>query len=177
MPHYGLDELTCRKAIPAYLACVSFVDAQIGRVLAALERLGLTDRTVIVVWSDNGCHLGERGGIWQKRTHFAGSRGGGRTGPLMRRDKTAGRLRSATTGNCGRALAHNCGSGKSRCSEEREAFQSASQFSMCSPETRENSACLRVTSVAPSSRAWAAMIVSRSPILWPAASNSARTRA
>ena len=37
-PHYGLDELTCRKALQAYRASVSFVDAQIGRVLDELER-------------------------------------------------------------------------------------------------------------------------------------------
>ena len=73
--HYGLDELTCRKALQAYLACVSFVDAQIGRVLTALESLGLADRTVILVWGDNGYHLGEHGGIWQKRTLFEESAG------------------------------------------------------------------------------------------------------
>lgn len=75
VPHYGLDELTCRKALQAYLACVSFVDAQIGRVLTALDRLGLADRTVVVVWGDNGYHLGEHGGIWQKRTLFEESAG------------------------------------------------------------------------------------------------------
>ncbi len=75
VPHYGLDELTCRKALQAYLACVSFVDAQIGRVLAALESLGLAGRTVIVIWGDNGYHVGEHGGIWQKRTLFEESAG------------------------------------------------------------------------------------------------------
>ncbi|MCA9066326.1 MAG: sulfatase-like hydrolase/transferase, partial [Planctomycetaceae bacterium] len=39
IPNYGLDELTCRKALQAYLACVSFVDAQVGRLLDALETL------------------------------------------------------------------------------------------------------------------------------------------
>lgn len=69
-PHYGLDELTCRKALQAYCACVSFVDAQIGRVIDALERLELADKTIIVFWSDHGYHLGEHQGIWQKRTLF-----------------------------------------------------------------------------------------------------------
>jgi uncharacterized sulfatase len=69
-PHYGLDEATCRQALQSYRACVSFVDAQIGRLLDALEREGLAERTIVVVWSDHGYHLGEHGGVWQKRTLF-----------------------------------------------------------------------------------------------------------
>ena len=69
-PHYGLDELTCRQALQAYRASVSFVDAQIGRVLDALVRLQLTDNTIVVLWSDHGYHFGEHLGIWQKRTLF-----------------------------------------------------------------------------------------------------------
>ena len=70
IPHYGLDELTCRKAMQAYYACVSFVDAQVGRMLDALDRLDLTDNTIVVFWSDHGYNLGEHNGIWQKRTLF-----------------------------------------------------------------------------------------------------------
>jgi iduronate 2-sulfatase len=69
-PQYGLDELTCRQALQAYRASVSFVDAQIGRVLDALDKLKLTDNTIVVLWSDHGYHLGEHLGIWQKRTLF-----------------------------------------------------------------------------------------------------------
>ena len=70
IPHYGLDEVTCLKAMQAYYACVSFIDAQVGRMLDALDRLELTDNTIVVFWSDHGYHLGEHNGIWQKRTLF-----------------------------------------------------------------------------------------------------------
>ena len=70
VPHYGLDKLTLRKALQAYYATISFVDAQVGRLMAALDRLGLVDNTIVVLWSDHGYHLGEHNGIWQKRTLF-----------------------------------------------------------------------------------------------------------
>ena len=70
VPNYGLDEELLLKATQAYYACVSFVDAQVGRLLDALQRLGLDDDTIVVFWSDHGYHLGEHHGIWQKRTLF-----------------------------------------------------------------------------------------------------------
>lgn len=58
-------EEEARRMIAAYSACVSFVDAQVGRVLDALERLGLREKTVVVFFGDHGFHLGEKG-KWSK---------------------------------------------------------------------------------------------------------------
>jgi iduronate 2-sulfatase len=64
-----IDEPTSRELLRAYYACVSFVDAQIGRVLAELDAQGLRENTIIVVWGDHGWHLGEYG-IWGKATDY-----------------------------------------------------------------------------------------------------------
>ena len=53
----------------AYLASVSYVDAQIGKMLAALEEAGVRENTVIIVWSDHGWHLGDMG-VWGKATNY-----------------------------------------------------------------------------------------------------------
>lgn len=55
--------------IRGYRACTSFVDAQIGRVLDELGRLGLANDTIVVLWGDHGYHLGENG-VWTKMTNF-----------------------------------------------------------------------------------------------------------
>ncbi len=49
-----------KPLVRSYLACVSFVDAQVGRVVAALDQAGLADNTIVVLWSDHGWHLGEK---------------------------------------------------------------------------------------------------------------------
>ena len=53
----------------AYLACVSYVDAQIGMMLHALEEAGVRDNTIIMLWTDHGWHLGDMG-IWGKATNY-----------------------------------------------------------------------------------------------------------
>jgi choline-sulfatase len=70
-----------RPLVRAYLASTTFMDSQVGRVLNALEDTGLGDRTVVVLWSDNGWHLGEKAitgknTLWERSTRvpliFAG---------------------------------------------------------------------------------------------------------
>ncbi|MBN1443899.1 MAG: sulfatase-like hydrolase/transferase, partial [Planctomycetes bacterium] len=57
------------QARRAYLACVRYVDRQIGKLLRELESLKLADRTVVIVWGDHGWHLGEQQ-IWGKHSPF-----------------------------------------------------------------------------------------------------------
>jgi arylsulfatase A-like enzyme len=58
-----------RHLIHGYYACASFIDAQVGRLMAELTRLRLADKTIIVLWGDHGWKLGEHGG-WCKHTNF-----------------------------------------------------------------------------------------------------------
>jgi uncharacterized sulfatase len=71
-PWFGVGEQQARESKRAYYAAVEFMDAQVGRVLDALERLGLADKTIIVFWGDNGYHLGELG-LWKKQSTFENS--------------------------------------------------------------------------------------------------------
>ncbi len=52
-----------------YYACISYIDAQIGRLLKQLEELKLDDSTIIVLWGDHGFHLGEQG-LWTKANNY-----------------------------------------------------------------------------------------------------------
>lgn len=85
IPNYNLERDILLGALQSYYACVSFVDAQVGRLLDALDDLGIADNTIVVFWSDHGYHLGEHNGIWQKRTLFEQ----GARSPLIIRDPKA----------------------------------------------------------------------------------------
>ena len=65
----GLDPELAKEIKKAYYASVSFVDAQVGRVLKKLKQTGLDKNTIVVFTSDHGYHLGEHG-HWQKQTLF-----------------------------------------------------------------------------------------------------------
>jgi arylsulfatase A-like enzyme/O-glycosyl hydrolase len=58
-----------QNLIHGYYACVSFVDAQVGRLMDALEAQGLAENTIVIVWGDHGWHLGDHG-QWCKHTNF-----------------------------------------------------------------------------------------------------------
>ncbi|MEE2706124.1 MAG: sulfatase [Planctomycetota bacterium] len=57
------------RARRAYLACVRYADRQVGKVIDALDKLGLAENTIVVVWGDHGWHLGEQQ-IWGKHSPF-----------------------------------------------------------------------------------------------------------
>jgi arylsulfatase A-like enzyme len=84
-----------RAMIRAYLACVSYVDWNVGRVLDELDRLGLRENTIIVFWSDHGYQLGEKGkwskagSLWEQGArvplmiHDPRAKGNGRSTPRI----------------------------------------------------------------------------------------------
>ncbi len=70
IPERGpLDDELQRTLIHGYYAAMSYMDAQLGRVLDELDRLGIADNTIIVLWGDHGWHLGDHG-IWCKHTNY-----------------------------------------------------------------------------------------------------------
>jgi uncharacterized sulfatase len=71
-PNWGLDTAKRKEAIRAYYATITFMDAQVGRVLDALDNLKLGDNTIIVLWSDHGYNLSQHG-QWMKQSLFENS--------------------------------------------------------------------------------------------------------
>ena len=73
--YYGIPDVgpvsaeQARDLKLAYYACVSFVDAQVGRLLSELDRLELRENTIVVLWGDHGWQLGEHG-MWDKHSNF-----------------------------------------------------------------------------------------------------------
>ena len=64
-----LPHAVAQEAIQAYYATITFMDAQVGRIMAALRETGLDQNTIVVFTSDHGYHMGEHG-YYQKRTLF-----------------------------------------------------------------------------------------------------------
>ncbi len=64
-----LPDDMARELIHGYYACVSFIDAQVGRLMAGLDLLGLRENTVVILWGDHGWNLGEHG-LWCKHCNF-----------------------------------------------------------------------------------------------------------
>lgn len=64
-----IPDSKARELIHGYYAAISYIDAQIGKVLDELERMGMADNTIIVFWGDHGWHLGDHG-LWNKHTNF-----------------------------------------------------------------------------------------------------------
>lgn len=64
---HNVSDAYARKLRHAYFACISYVDAQIGKVLNALKKAGKADNTIIIVWGDHGWHLGDLR-VWGKHT-------------------------------------------------------------------------------------------------------------
>jgi uncharacterized sulfatase len=65
----GVDDAEAKGLIRGYMACVSYVDAQMGKVIQALKEEGLYDNTIIVAWGDHGYHLTDHG-LWRKNTAY-----------------------------------------------------------------------------------------------------------
>ncbi|REK08940.1 MAG: DUF4976 domain-containing protein [Planctomycetota bacterium] len=69
----NLPEADRQQVLSAYYACNSFVDAQVGLLMDALDEADLWRNTVVVFYSDHGYHLGEHGGMWHKMSLFEAS--------------------------------------------------------------------------------------------------------
>ncbi|MCZ6674602.1 MAG: sulfatase [Verrucomicrobia bacterium] len=88
---FVLENKQWKKVIQAYLASISFADAQVGRLLDALEDSGKANETIVVLWSDHGMHIGEKENwekftLWEESTHvpfFVKAPGIGKAGTVV----------------------------------------------------------------------------------------------
>lgn len=69
---WGMNEIQKRKTTSGYMASVRFMDQQVGRLLGALDRLGIREETIVIFLSDHGYNLGEHG-CWSKSSLWEGS--------------------------------------------------------------------------------------------------------
>ena len=65
----SISEDKQRELLHGYHACISYIDAQIGKLLNALHETGLDKHTIIILWGDHGWHLGDHG-LWAKHSNF-----------------------------------------------------------------------------------------------------------
>ena len=73
VPEGELPETFKRQCLQGYLAAISYVDAQVGRLIAALDETGLAKNTVIVFWSDHGYYMGEHTWWGAKHNNYEGA--------------------------------------------------------------------------------------------------------
>lgn len=71
---WAIENNQWRNIVHAYLACISFTDHQVGKVLDALDKSPYRDNTIIVLWSDHGYHMGEKNtfqkqSLWERASH------------------------------------------------------------------------------------------------------------
>ena len=70
IPNNGqLTKSKVRELRHGYYACVSYVDAQVGRLMQSLQDLSLAENTLVLLWGDHGFHLGEQG-LWTKANNY-----------------------------------------------------------------------------------------------------------
>jgi uncharacterized sulfatase len=66
----AMTEKEKKQGIAGYYAATSFMDAQVGLLLDAMDRLGLWENTIVIFFGDHGFHLADHGGLWRKMTLF-----------------------------------------------------------------------------------------------------------
>lgn len=94
MPKQGrVSDEEARRLIHGYYAAVSFMDAQVGKVLDELDRLKLRESTIVIFWGDHGWQLGEHG-TWAKHTAWETATRAPRSSGMAKKSCRAGSSRS-----------------------------------------------------------------------------------